>query len=285
MAGSRCFTAASRKTASSPPRWHCRARRRRSRTRSAAASSAPRPASTLLLLDAGPPPPRALPRGHDRSAHAGLLAFELGASAQRLVVNCGAYYGRDAGWRAAGRMTAAHSTLTVGDRNAAELRPDGGIRRGPAEMTLDRQEEQGAVWIAASHDGYLARFGILHRRRLFFAADGADLRGEDRIAPAPGRRIPRKTLGTPFAIRFHLHPGLAVGDAERDPDGIVAVPFASAESGPWHLVAGSRLAATVEESFYLGRGGPPKRTRQIVLTGTIDDETGIDARWAIKRMR
>ena len=46
----------------------------------------------------------------------------------------------------------------------------------------------------------------------------------------------------------------------------------------------NRLAATVEESFYLGRGGPPKRTRQIVLTGTIDDETGIDARWAIKKM-
>lgn len=234
----------------------------------------------LLLLDAAPPPPR----GHDGCAHAGMLAFELGAGAQRLVVNCGAYYGRDEGWRAAGRMTAAHSTLTVGDRNSAELQPGGGIRRGPAEMTLDRQEDQGAVWIAASHDGYLGRFGILHRRRLFFAADGADLRGEDRIAPAQGRRIPKKTLGTPFAIRFHLHPALAVGETERDPDGITAVPFASAESGPWHLIAGSRLAAAVEESFYLGRGGSPERTRQIVLSGTIDDDTGIEARWAIKRM-
>jgi uncharacterized heparinase superfamily protein len=235
---------------------------------------------TLLLLDAAPPPPR----GHDGGAHAGMLAFELGVGAQRLVVNCGAYHGRDAGWRIAGRMTAAHSTLIVGDRNSAEVAPGGGIRRGPAEMTLDRQDEQGAVWIAASHDGYLRRFGILHRRRLFFAADGADLRGEDRIAPAEGRRIPRKTLGTPFAIRFHLHPGLAVGETERDAGGITAVPFASAASGPWHLIAGRSLAATVEESFYLGRGGPPRRTRQIVLTGTIDDDTGIEARWAIKKM-
>ncbi len=235
---------------------------------------------TLLLLDAAPPPPR----GHDGGAHAGMLAFELGVGAQRLVVNCGAYHGRDSGWRTAGRMTAAHSTLVVGDRNSAEVQPGGGLRRGPAEMTLDRQEEQGAVWIEASHDGYLGRFGILHRRRLFLAADGADLRGEDRIAPAEGRRIPKKTLGTPFAIRFHLHPFLAVGEAERDTNGIMAVPFACAESGPWHLIAGRRLAATVEESFYLGRGGPPKRTRQIVLTGTIDDDTGIEARWAIKKM-
>lgn len=235
---------------------------------------------TLLLLDAAPPPPR----GHDRGAHAGPLAFELAAGAQRLVVNCGTYRGRDAGWREAGRMTAAHSTLVVADRNSVPLRAGGGLRGAPLEMTVDRQEDRGAVWIAASHDGYRGRFGILHRRRLFLAADGADLRGEDRIAPADGRRIPRKTIGTPFAIRFHLHPGLTVGAAERNAEGITAVPFASAVSGPWHLVVGARLAATVEESFYLGRGGPPRRTRQIVLAGTIDDETGVEARWAIKRM-
>jgi uncharacterized heparinase superfamily protein len=234
---------------------------------------------TLLMFDAAPPPPER----HDRAAHAGMLAFELGAAGQRLVVNCGTYRGRDAGWRDAGRVTAAHSTLIIADRNSAEVRAGGGLRRRPLDVTLDRQEEQGAVWIAASHDGYLGRFGVLHRRRLFLSADGADLRGEDRLAPAAGKRIPRKTLGTPFAIRFHLHPGLTVGEAERDKAG-ASIPFASAESGPWHLIAGRGLAASVEESFYLGRPGPPKRTRQIVLAGTIDDDTGIEARWAIKRM-
>jgi uncharacterized heparinase superfamily protein len=234
---------------------------------------------TMLLLDAALPPARQ----HDRAAHAGTLAFELDAGAQRLVVNCGAYRGRAGGWREAGRMTAAHSTLVVGDRNSAEVRAGGGLRHRPLEVTLDRQEAQGAAWIAASHDGYLGRFGVLHRRRLFLAADGADLRGEDCLAPAAGKRIPRKTMGTPFAIRFHLHPMITVGDAEHDEVG-ARIPFASAESGPWHLVAGRGLSAGVEESFYLGRGGPPKRTRQIVLAGTIDDEAGIEARWAIKRM-
>jgi uncharacterized heparinase superfamily protein len=63
------------------------------------------------------------------------------------------------------------------------------------------------------------------------------------------------------------------------------VPFASDESGPWQLVAGSRLVPSVEESLYLGRGGAPKKTRQIVLSGHIDSDTAIEARWAIRRMR
>ena len=235
----------------------------------------------LLLFDVAPPPPKR----HDRAAHAGTLSFEFSAGLARLIVNCGAYRGHDPAWHEAGRMTAAHSTLVVGDRNSAEVVPAAGLRHRPAEVTLDRQEEEGASWIAGSHDGYLRRFGVLHRRRLFLAADGADLRGEDRLAPAAGKRIPRRTLGTPFSIRFHLHPVVVVGELERDASGASAVPFGSSESGPWQLVAESGLATTVEESFYLGHGGAPKKTKQIVLAGKIDDETGVEARWAIKRMR
>jgi uncharacterized heparinase superfamily protein len=236
---------------------------------------------TLLLFDAAPPPP---PR-QDRAAHAGTLSFELSAGAVRLVVNCGGYRGRDPVWREAGRMTAAHSTLVLGDRNSAEVQVGGGLGHRPDEVVLDRQQEAGAVWIAGSHDGYLRRFGVLHRRRLFLSADGADLRGEDRLVPAAGKRIPRRTLGTPFAIRFHLHPGIVVGEPAGDGAGGSSVPFTSVESGLWRLVAERGLAATVEESFYLGRGGAPKKTKQIVLAGAIDAAAGLEARWAIKRVR
>jgi uncharacterized heparinase superfamily protein len=235
----------------------------------------------VLLLDAAPPPAP----GHDRAAHAGMLAFEFSAGRARMIVNCGAYRGGDPRWREAGRMTAAHSTLVIADRNSAVVRPGGGVGHRPLEAAVDRQDEEGAVWIAGSHAGYLGRFGVLHRRRLFLAPEGADLRGEDRLAPEAGKRIPKKALGTPFAIRFHLHPDIVVGEAERDAAGASAVPFASAESGPWQLVAGSRLVPSVEESLYLGRGGAPKKTRQIVLSGHIDSDTAIEARWAIRRMR
>jgi len=235
----------------------------------------------VLLFDAaGPPPP-----GSDRFAHAGALAFEFSAGPARLIVNCGAYRGDDPAWRDAGRMTAAHSTLVVSDRNSAEIVPGGGIGHRPGDIVVDRREDEGATWIAGTHDGYARRFAFLHRRRLFLAADGADLRGEDRLVPVAGRRIPRKALGAEFRIRFHLHPDVVVAAPEPAEAGGSAIPFGSSDSGPWRFIAEGGLAATVEDSFYLGRGGAPMRAKQIVLAGRIETEDGAEARWAIKRMR
>ena len=235
----------------------------------------------VLLFDLAPPPPP----GRDRLAHAGALAFEFSAGAARLIVNCGAYRGDDPAWRDSGRMTAAHSTLVVSDRNSAEVVTGGGIRHRPGDIIVDRQDEEGASWIAGSHDGYVRRFAFVHRRRLFLAADGADLRGEDRLIPVAGRRIPKKALGAEFRIRFHLHPDMVVGEPEPGDAGGSAIPFASDDSGPWRFVAEGGLAATVEDSFYLGRGGAPKKAKQIVLAGRIETPSGAEARWAIKRMR
>ncbi|MCW5774388.1 MAG: heparinase II/III-family protein, partial [Rhodospirillaceae bacterium] len=236
----------------------------------------------LLLVDTGPPPPA----GHDRAGHAGMLAFEFGVGPARLVVNCGAYQGPDPMWRDAGRLTASHSTLVLGDRNSVEVEAGGGLRHRALETTADRQEDQGASWIAGSHDGYLRRFGVLHRRRVFLAADGGDLRGEDRLVPPPDKAVPQKAMHTPYAIRFHLHPDVFVGEPEpaANGSGALAVAFGCDESGPWELVAESGLAVSVEESFYLGRSGPPRKSHQIVLTGRIERETGAEARWAIKRL-
>ncbi len=236
--------------------------------------------STLVVVDAGNPPPPGL----DRAAHAGTLAFEMSAGAARLIVNCGHDKGADARWSGAARVTAAHSTLIVADRNSSKVIAEGGLARIPGTVALDRQEEQGAIWLTACHDGYLKRFGFLHRRRLFLGADGADLRGEDCLEPVPEHRVPAKALGAGFTLRFHIHPDVTVGEPETDREGNRVVPFASADSGPWQFAAEGDLALAVEDSFYLGQAGPPRKSRQIVLGGTIASEAGSVAKWAIRRM-
>jgi uncharacterized heparinase superfamily protein len=218
---------------------------------------------TLVLVDVGAPPPAGL----DREAHAGALSFEMSHGRERLIVNCGSYAGPSEEWTRASRATAAHSTLVVADTNSAELRADGGFGRRPQAVPCQRQEEEGSQWIAASHDGYRSRFGLVHSRQLFLSADGDDLRGEDRLE---GR------AGESFTIRFHLHPGVQVSMLE----GGGAALLRLAGGAGWRLRAqGAQLG--LAESVYLG-AGEIRKTQQVVLSGHVGSQ-GALVRWAIRR--
>jgi uncharacterized heparinase superfamily protein len=218
---------------------------------------------TLVLVDSG-----ALPvAGLDRTAHAGTLSFEMSHGRERLIVNCGSYAGPGDDWIRAARSTAAHSTLVVADTNSAELRADGGFGRRPENVTCERQEEDGSQWVAASHDGYRARFGLVHSRQLFLSADGDDLRGEDRL---DGR------AGEGFTVRFHLHPAVQVSMLEGGAAALLRMPSGTG----WRLRAqGAQLG--LAESVYLG-AGEVRKTQQVVLSGHVGSQ-GALVRWAIRR--
>src|SRR6185503_14447618 len=97
------------------------------------------------------------------------------------------------------RTTAAHSTLTLGDRNSTAIHDDGSLGKGVSEVELVRNDTAGTR-IEASHDGYVKRYGLLHERRLNLTSDGRLLNGEDRLIAA-GRK--RRGDAVPFAVRFH----------------------------------------------------------------------------------
>ena len=161
---------------------------------------------TTLVMDTGKAPPPGL----DTDAHAGTLSFELTVGRERLIVNCGSHPSRFGPWRGALAATAAHSTLAVAETNSAEVLEQGGLGRRPGRITCERIEGDGATLVEATHDGYVRAFGLVHRRRLYLADNGDDLRGEDTLeGPA----------GTPFALRFHLHPSVtptpAAGGRQR----------------------------------------------------------------------
>jgi uncharacterized heparinase superfamily protein len=218
---------------------------------------------SYVLIDCGKPPPA----GFDEEAHAGTLSFEMSHGRERLIVNCGAYRGPDAQWRQASRATAAHSTLTVADTNSSELRPDGTLRNGPAMVSCERAEDHGSQWVAATHDGYARSFGLTHARQLFLAADGDDLRGEDRLTGRPGQA---------FAIRFHLHPQV---QASLTQDGNAVLLRLPSGAG-WRLRAEGAVMS-LGESVYLAGGGM-RKTQQVVLDGHVGTH-GAEVRWAVRR--
>ena len=216
---------------------------------------------TVLIVDAGAP---AAP-GMDRLAHAGTLSFELSVGRERLIVNCGAAPIGAAAWTDAARATAAHSTLVIADTSSSELKPSG-LGRRPEQVTVERNEANGAHWLEASHDGWKKPFGAIHRRRLYVAESGGDIRGEDVIEAATPQ---------PFTIRFHLHPAVIASMVQDGEGALLRLP-----SGGWRLRAeGAKM--TLEESIYLG-GPEPRRSEQVVLTGLADGPQHV--KWAITKV-
>ena len=222
-----------------------------------------RPARTLVLADTGVP---ARP-GFDGDAHAGTLSFEMSHGRERLIVNCGAYQRSSADWRNVARATAAHSTLIVADTNSSELDAHGGLGRRPTHVPCERIEDGGSHWVSASHDGYQTVFGLTHARQLFLAADGEDLRGEDRLIGPAGRS---------FVIRFHLHPQV---QASLIQDGDAALLRLPSGLG-WRLRAQGAVMS-LAESVYLG-GGEMRKAQQVVLDGHIGS-SGATVKWALRR--
>src|SRR5262249_47882905 len=164
-----------------------------------------------VIMDTGAPPPPAV----SHEAHAGCLSFELSSGTSRIVINCGMpSTGRD-NWRTFARSTSAHSTLTYHDTSSCQFVELTAMKRflqgapivsGPVMVENFREAVNNGILLTTSHDGYLARFGVIHRRILMLSQDGARIDGEDSVTPAPGGRL--RGNDADYALRFHLHPAV-----------------------------------------------------------------------------
>jgi len=234
---------------------------------------------TILIADTGVPPPPAV--SHD--AHAGCLSFELSSGLSRIVVNCGMpSTGRD-NWRAFARGTAAHSTLTYRETSSCQFVELSAVKRllkgapivgGPTHVESFRETVPGGTTLTASHDGYLERFGVVHRRVLVIAEGGSRLDGEDTLSPAPGARI--RGTNADYALRFHLHPAVK---ASRLNDGR-GVMLVLPNREVWTFEAPDDRVE-LEESVFLAGNDGPRRTAQIVIRQDARQVSGI--RWSFIR--
>ena len=238
----------------------------------------------VLQFDAAPPP---LAR-HARHGCASTLAFEFSTGADRLVVNCG-------GAALAGglvpvrieqglRASAAHSTLVLGDANSTAVLINGKLGVGVGEVELDRrvqdlgQNKQAggtATRLEASHDGYVSRFGLVHRRILILRDDGTELRGEDLLVPK-GRKGTRGKV--PYAIRFHLGPHVEVTLGQSGRNASLVLPDGSL----WQFLAGDGTVE-LDESLWVDGEGRPQPVQQLVIQGLVSRGGG-NFSWLFKKM-
>ncbi len=225
----------------------------------------------VLIMDAGEPPQGALSTG----AHVGLSSFEFSAAGHRVVTNCGSSEQiTGSGYKKIGRATAAHSTLIVNDFNACGILPNERIGRRPKKISVKRVEDADGVRIETSHDGYGTKFGLVHRRVLRVAADGSSVIGSDQIERLKARR--RGNL--PFDVRFHLHPEVSVERLDQAASVSLVLP----DGQTWRFDShGGRLG--VEESVFFGERSHPRKTRQLVLSGTTEAGT-TEVQWRFAKV-
>ena len=231
---------------------------------------------SVTLLDCGKPPPKTF----SVDAHAGCLAFELSANAQRIVVNCGSPSASGHHrWEGALRATAAHSTVTLADTSTAVILGEGWMRNllgprligGVSEIETRRVETANGWTVEAGHDFYVRPFGIRHERELTLSPQGLALTGSDRLLPQKGRSGGE----VPFAVRFHIHPDVRVSRAQS---GDVILKLPSGEG--WRFRSGAPV--TVEESIYLG-SDTVRRAEQLVITGTVKDAQ-VEIAWVFEQI-
>lgn len=236
-----------------------------------------------LYLDTGAGPD---PRLGGRSC-AGALAIVVDDGEDRLITACGASPDTEPAAREASRRTAAHSVLSIEgeDSSIFTSEPLTGLRapEGPSSISARRLEENDQFLLEAQHAGWRVRHGLVYRRRLYVAKNGARIIGEDSLSRPTTEAAPASTQGIPFVIRFHLHPDVQVAPG---PDARTAFLGLPRRERIWRFRSEALLS--IEDSRYWGRGGS-EASRQLVVAGTAEaDADGSRppnrVRWALSRV-
>jgi len=234
--------------------------------------------ASIVLMDVGGPP--ILPLAAE--AHAGALAFELSSGHSPILVNGGVPGPADQSWRPAARATASHNVLAIAGRSSSRLMRHDMLEAlvagtpicGPENVVARRGDADGGAEVEASHDGYLERHGLIHRRTLRLAADGLRLDGIDRLEPPHGHIRLKQDL--PMAIHFHLHPDAT--PAVADDRASAALKLGNGEI--WTFTA-TGAPLSLEESIHFARITGPREALQLVLRASCYGETEIT--WRLER--
>jgi uncharacterized heparinase superfamily protein len=218
------------------------------------------------------------------AACAGCLSFELSSGRELVLVNGGVPGEIDVARRSLARATPNHNTLCLGEQSSARLVRDAHLERHigapplrhPDHVSCALQEADGAIGLEASHDGYVARWGLLHTRTMKLDDAGSRLEGVDRLGSAKG--VVRFSWDVPFSIHFHLHPR---AEARLVPSAEAAeLVLDSGEA--WQLRA-KGAALSIEDSIYFADAAGARPAQQVVLRAQCYGASEVF--WVIERIR
>ncbi len=236
-----------------------------------------------LICDMGPAPAPSL----SYDAQAGFLSFEMASGNAPMIVNCGIPSADHQEWLPYARSTAAQSTLTFEDSSSGEFSgaqdgtPEviGAPLIGPANAQATLADQGDNLRIKGSHEGYLARYGVVHARQFLIAQSGKLISGEDKLTAPKGLSSPEGLIAGSYAIRFHLHPSVKAALSE---DGR-SVNLLLRNGETWRITSNAPETA-IEESYFLADARGPQPTSQVVLGGVMGEAYEVRIVWNIEQV-
>lgn len=220
-------------------------------------------------------------------AHAGALSIDVHDGPDPILVSCSANPDLEPALREAARRTAAHSVLTLEEADSAVFGsdPQTGVRQpaGPAGLAVRRLEENDQFLLEGQHAGWRVRHGLIYRRRLYIARNGARITGEDSLFRPVAESLPASPVPVSYAVRFHLHPDVEIAPGPDDRTLFLGLPN---RQRVWRFRC--ETAVSVEDSRYWG-GIVARQARQLVVRGRAEPDSDGSrppnrVRWALSRL-
>ncbi len=134
---------------------------------------------------------------------ASLFSFEFYFQKQKIISNLGDLI-KSNSQNAVNSLasSAAHSTLSIDDRNNIDLLGN----RKTKILSLEYGKTKKGTLVDITHSGYELMYGVNHRRQIYLSQNKNELRGMDEILNIKNQgSIPKNA-----DIRFHLHPDINV---------------------------------------------------------------------------
>ena len=223
-----------------------------------------------LIIDLGKSPDKKFSANYQ----AGALSFEFSHMSEKIVCNSGYYQNVRHQLNSISKSSVAHSTLIINNTSIVNFQKGKFgkryVEKGFKIFERKILNEKNKWFFSASHDGYLKKFGIIHKRNLTFYPEKQILEGSDLLF----FRKPSKNKI--FEIRFHLHPSVKVTKTIEGKSILI-----EAESSGWKFLSDNSI--DIETGLYFGKKNTFVENQNIFVTGELQN-TEQTINWTIEKI-
>jgi len=227
--------------------------------------------NVVLAMDTGSNPAK----NYSANYQSGPLSFEFFFKDKKLITNSGYFQDHNHQLNSISKSTATHSTLILDNSSICNFKKNS---RGPSLIskgfkTFNREVNyEKYYWsIKCSHDGYLARYGIIHQRKLEFDVNKNIIFGKEKLIKK------KKFKVVNFEIRFHFLPNIKVTKLQDNKSVLIEL-----ENSGWRFFSNDGLIG-VETGLYFGDKNKYIENQNIVISGiTQEDDQLIE--WQISKI-